>query len=84
MSPTLSARPPVSPESPTPSKNLWRDFFNRLTEAQADFLTQSEAFCSTLLRINSSVTVRNRWMQDLVNVCSPTFSYETASGEEMK
>ncbi|VUZ57273.1 unnamed protein product, partial [Hymenolepis diminuta] len=68
MSPTLSARPPVSPESPTASKNLWRDFFNRLTEAQADFLTQSEAFCSTLLKINSSIAVRNRWMQDLVNV----------------
>ncbi|VDO07439.1 unnamed protein product [Rodentolepis nana] len=68
VSPNPLARPPVSPESPTASKNLWRDFFNKLAGSQADFHTQSEAFCSALIKINSSAVVRNRWMQDLVNV----------------
>ncbi|KAL5971511.1 Integrator complex subunit 1, partial [Taenia solium] len=54
-------------EPPGGSKNLWRTFFSRLTEAGSDFVSQSELFCYTLARVNSSLTVRNRWMQDLVN-----------------
>ncbi|VDM34160.1 unnamed protein product [Hydatigera taeniaeformis] len=54
-------------EPPSGSKNLWRTFFSRLTEAASDFVSQSELFCYTLARVNSSITVRNRWMQDLVN-----------------
>ncbi|KAL5104531.1 Integrator complex subunit 1 [Taenia crassiceps] len=54
-------------EPPGGSKNLWRTFFSRLAEAGGDFVSQSELFCYTLARVNSSLTVRNRWMQDLVN-----------------
>ncbi|KAH9283387.1 Integrator complex subunit 1 [Echinococcus granulosus] len=67
---TSVSKPPMSADTREPpggSKNLWRTFFSRLTEAAGDFVSQSELFCYTLARVNSSLIVRNRWMQDLVN-----------------